>query len=100
VRTLLILALAAGCTFSTRLDHDGSTDPKGSEPTAMSCYGTGLGVSVCLAQKPSGALDGAIGDPGVSAVNEGGGGGGGGAGVIKLFRATAPGLGLVSPPFS
>jgi hypothetical protein len=33
-------------------------------------------------------------------ATQGGGGGGGGAGVIKVFRATAPSQGMVSPPIS
>jgi hypothetical protein len=55
---LLLVALAGGCTFSTSLNPDAATDPNGekiigSEPPAMNCYGTGLGVTVCLNAKPS-----------------------------------------------
>ena len=58
VRLPLIIALAGGCTFSTAIDPDGSTNPGGepgvgSEPANLHCYGTGLGVSACLMQVPT-----------------------------------------------
>jgi len=81
----------------------GNTGVDGTDPVAPALGGIGGGGGTTGGDGGDGGygvLDGTMGDPGVSAVNEGGGGGGGGAGVIKLFRATAPGLGLVSPPFS
>ena len=62
VRSLVIFALTFallwGCTFSTSIDPDGSTNPgnepgMGSEPKPMNCFGTGLGVSACLMQRPT-----------------------------------------------
>ncbi len=61
MRSLLLVALVGGCTFSTSLNPDAATDPTGeklvgSEPVGMNCYGNGLGVSVCLDAKPTEGL--------------------------------------------